>query len=133
MAPKPPTSVSLTWEGELRFSSGPDEPAIVLDSAGVAGPSPMQAMGYGILGCMAMDIVHILQKGRHPLESLRCSFVGDRAEDVPHRFVRVRLTFTVGGNVPREASERAVELSRDKYCSAWNSVNPDIPLEFTIE
>lgn len=132
MAPKPPTSVSLTWEGDLRFSSGPDEPALVLDSAGAAGPSPMQVMGYAILGCMAMDVVHILQKGRHPLESLRCAFVGERAQEDPRRFVRVRLTFQVGGNVPREATERAVQLSRDKYCSAWNTVNPDIPFEYAI-
>lgn len=123
---KPPTRVSLTWEGDLRFRSGPAEPAIVLDSAAAAGPSPMQALGYALLACMGMDIVHILQKGRHPLEGLRASMIGTRAHDEPRRFTRVEMTFTVSGGVPRGAVERAIELSRDKYCSVFNSMARDI-------
>lgn len=129
---KPPTRVSLTWEGDLRFSSGPDEPALVLDSEGKAGPSPMQSMGYAILACMAMDVVHVLQKGRHPLEGLRCSLIGTRADDHPRRFIAIELTFTITGAVPADAAERAIQLSRDKYCSAWNSMNPDIELTTRI-
>lgn len=129
---KPPTRVSLLWEGDLRFSSGPDEPALVLDSEAAAGPSPMQALGYAVMACMAMDIVHVLQKGRHPLEGLRSALVGTRAEDHPRRFVSVEMIFTITGNVPREATERAVQLSREKYCSVFNSMAPDIDWTITI-
>ena len=131
-AVKPPTRVTLLWEGDLRFSSGDDEPALVLDSEGKAGPSPMQALGYAVMACMAMDIVHVLQKGRHPLEGLKCGLVGTRAEDHPRRFTRVEMTFTITGNVPREAAERAVQLSRDTYCSVFNSMAPDIDWAITI-
>lgn len=129
---KPPTRVSINWEGDLRFASGPDEPALVLDSDGAAGPSPMQALGYALMACMGMDIVHILQKGRHPLEGLKASMVGARADDHPRRFTRVEMTFTVTGNVPREAAERAVQLSKDTYCSVLNSLAPDIEYTITI-
>ena len=129
---KPPTRVSLTWEGDLRFSSGDDEPALVLDSNGKAGPSPMQAMGYAVMACMAMDVVHVLQKGRHPLEGLRCAMVGTRAAGNPRRFTRIEMTFTVTGQVPREATERAVQLSRETYCSAFNSMASDIEWVFTV-
>lgn len=127
---KPPTRVSMIWEGDLRFSSGPDEPALVMDSDAKAGPSPMQGLGYAVMACMGMDIVHVLQKGRHPLEGLRTSLVGTRSETHPRRFTRVEMTFTITGNVPREAAERAVQLSRDTYCSVFNSMSPDI--EWTI-
>ena len=129
---KPPTRVSLIWEGDLRFSSGDDEPALVLDSDGKAGPSPMQAMGYAVMACMGMDIVHILKKGRHPLEGLRCSMVGTRAENHPRRFMRIEMTFTVTGDVPRDATERAVQLSRETYCSAFNSMAHDIEWDFRV-
>ena len=129
---KPPTRVSLTWEGDLRFSSADSEPAIVLDSDGKAGPSPMQAMGYAVMACMAMDIVHILQKGRHPLEGLQASMTGHRAQEHPRRFTRIEIAFTITGNVPREAADRAVQLSRDTYCSAFNSMASDIEWVFTI-
>ena len=127
---KPPTRVSMIWEGDLRFSSGPDEPALVMDSDAKAGPSPMQGLGYAVMACMGMDIVHVLQKGRHPLEGLRSSLIGTRSETHPRRFTRVEMTFTITGNVPREAAERAVQLSRDTYCSVFNSMAPDI--EWTI-
>jgi putative redox protein len=130
---KPPVRVSLTWEGDLRFSSGDLEPALVLDSDGKAGPSPMQALGYAVMACMAMDIVHVLQKGRHPLEGLRGSLSGERADDHPRRFTRIEMAFTMTGNVPREAAERAVQLSKDTYCSVLNSMGPDIEWTITIQ
>jgi putative redox protein len=129
---KPPTRVSLTWEGDLRFSSGPDEPALVLDSDGKAGPSPMQALGYAVMSCMGMDIVHVLQKGRHPIEGLRASMIGTRADGHPRRFTRIEMTFTITGNVPREAAARAVQLSKDTYCSVLNSMAADIEWTITI-
>ena len=129
---KPPTRVTLTWEGDLRFSSGADEPALVLDSDGKAGPSPMQALGYAVMACMSMDIVHVLQKGRHPIEGLTGALTGERAADHPRRFTRVEMAFTITGNVPREAAERAVQLSKDTYCSVLNSMAKDIDWVITI-
>ena len=129
---KPPTRVSLTWAGDLKFATGPGEPTLVLDSDGQAGPSPMQALAYGVLSCMGIDIVHILQKGRHPLEGLHCGLVGTRAQESPRRFTRIEMTFTVTGAVPREAAERAVQLSRETYCSAFNSMAPDIEWVVTV-
>ena len=132
MSEKPPTRVSLTWEGDLRFSSGAEEPALVLDSEAKAGPSPMQALGYAVMACMAMDIVHVVRKGRHPLEGMTASFIGVRADTDPRRFTRVDMTFTITGAVPREVTERAVQLSRDKYCSVFNSMAGDIDWNITI-
>ena len=130
---KPPTRVTLTWEGDLRFSSGADEPALVLDSDAKAGPSPMQALGYAVMACMGMDIVHVLQKGRHPLEGLTATLSGTRADDHPRRFTRVEMTFTLTGNVPREAADRALQLSRDTYCSVLNSLAADIDWVIRIQ
>jgi uncharacterized OsmC-like protein len=44
------------------------------------------------------------------------------------------IEFHIGGNVPDDAVQRAIDLSREKYCSAWNSMRDDIPLTtaFTI-
>jgi hypothetical protein len=42
--------------------------------------------------------------------------------------VHVALSFIIEGNVPREAAERALQLSRDKYCSVWHSMRQDIDL-----
>src|SRR5947209_4820869 len=101
-----------------------------LDSAGIAGPSPVDALAAALAGCMSTDVTHILTRGRHPLRTLRSHLVAERAEEDPHRFVRVTLRFTVEGNIPSDAVERAIALSRDTYCSVWHSMRQDI--DFTV-
>ena len=131
---KPPTTIEMVWERDLVFTATSGDVGMTLDSATVAGPSPMQALAFGLAGCMAMDLVHILKKGRHPLTALRASLIGARAPQEPRRFTGIELHYTITGAVPREAVERAVELSREKYCSVWHSMRQDIPfsVDFTV-
>ena len=130
---KPPTVVELLWEHDLVLSGTSGSTTMTLDSASVEGPSPMQALGFALAACMAMDVVHVLRKGRHDLKALKVGLVGERAEDEPRRFTSVAMQFTVTGAVPPEPIERAIDLSRDKYCSVWNSLRQDIDLKVTFE
>ena len=130
---KPPVTVELTWEGELRFRGRAGTAPVVVDSAGAAGPSPVQMLACALAGCMAVDVVHILTKGRVPVRSLRADLVAERAPKDPHRLVKVDLRFTLGGDVPRDRAERAVALSHEKYCSVWHSLRPDIAFTTSIQ
>lgn len=86
----------------------------------------MEAVAEGLAGCMAVDVVMILTKGRHPLKGLRVSFEGERAPKPPRHYTRIHLGFHVTGDVPPAAVERAIALSRDTYCSVWHSLRQDI-------
>ena len=86
-----------------------------------------------LAGCMAIDVVMILQKGRHALRGLRVSFAGERAASPPKRYVSATLAFHVTGDVPAAAVERAIELSRETYCSVWHSLRQDVPFTTTYE
>ena len=129
---KPPTVVELLWEHDLVLSGTSGQARMTLDSAGIAGPSPMQALGFALAACMAMDVVHVLRKGRHDLRGLTVGLVAGRAQEEPRRFTSAALQFTVTGNVPPEPIQRAIDLSRDKYCSVWNSLREDIELTVTF-
>jgi putative redox protein len=130
---KPPTVIDLTWLGNLKFAGTSDHASITLDSAGLAGPSPVQALGFALAGCMTTDVAHILTKGRHPFRALRSHLVADRSPEDPHRFVRMTLHVTVEGDVPTDAVERAIALSREKYCSVWHSMRQDIEFVTSYE
>jgi putative redox protein len=130
-AQKPPTLVELIWEHDLVFAGKSGDVSMRLDSASQAGPSPMQALAFGLAGCMAMDVAHILRKGRHDLRGLKVDLTGQRAHEDPRRFTRIGLHFTITGQVPAEHVERAIQLSRDKYCSVWHSLRQDIELQTT--
>jgi putative redox protein len=130
--PKPPTVLELVWEHDLVFGGRSGDIAMTLDSASVSGPSPMQALGFAVAGCMAMDLVHILKKGRHDLRGLRVDLKGERTQTEPRRFTRIELRYTITGNVPAESIERAIQLSREKYCSVWHSMRQDIALDVSF-
>jgi uncharacterized OsmC-like protein len=72
-------------------------------------------------------------KGRHDLKSLEARLVAQRREEPPRRFVSFTLHFALIGNVPAHAVERAIQLSRDKYCSVWHSLRQDIDLLTSFE
>ena len=130
---KPPTVVELTWERDLVFSGKAGGVALMVDGDSLAGPSPMQAVAFGLAGCMAMDVVVILKKGRHDLRGIRADLTGTRAPEEPRRFTAITLHYTITGDVPDEAIQRAVDLSRNKYCSVWHSLRQDIPLDITFD
>lgn len=129
---RPPTEVELIWERDLVFSGKSGGVTMTVDSASVAGPSPMQALAFGLAGCMAMDVVHILKKGRYTLRGLRADLTAARAADEPRRFTAFTLHYTVKGDIPPEPIRRAIDLSREKYCSVWHSLRQDIPFEITF-
>jgi putative redox protein len=128
------STLSLEWLGDLKFRSGGDGPPIELHSSTPGVLSPMHALGYGVLACMAMDVAHVLGKGRHDLKALTATFDGDRAPQAPRRYTAVRLHFDVTGDIADEVVSRAIELSRTTYCSALNSLRTDIDVHtsFTI-
>jgi putative redox protein len=132
-AGRPPLTAELVWADRLRFGATSGPSALVIDGDGAAGPSPMQLAAFGLAGCMAADVVAILKKGRHPFTAVRVSLSADRAPDPPRRFVRIALRFHVHGTLPVEAVARAIELSRETYCSVWHSFRRDIELTTDFE
>jgi putative redox protein len=128
--------VEVHWEGELRFEAmGRGGVPVVTDGDGAAGPSPMELLLIGLAGCMGVDVVDILKKMRVPIEGLVVRAEGDRRAEPPRRFQSVRLTYQVQG-VPdgdRDKLQRAVDLSRDTYCSVLHTLQPDLDLAIRIE
>ena len=127
------TSAELTWNGDLRFTASAGVSQLAIDSSSETGPSPMQTLAISLLGCMAIDVVDIIKKGRHDLRGLRVTFSGIRAPEPPKRFEAIALHYTIEGNLPPAAVERAIALSREKYCSVWHSMRQDIALTVTHE
>lgn len=132
-APRPPLFLSLAWDDELRFTADSDHVQMVFDGNAQAGPSPMQALAGSLAGCMAIDVLSVLQKGRHPVKSLRIALKATRADGTPARFTAVDLQFKIGGAIPIEAVDRAIELSRECYCSVWHTLRQDLALSTSFE
>jgi len=129
---KAPTTLELTWDRDLIFHGQSADARITLDSAGKAGPSPVQALAFALAGCMGMDVVHILKKARLDLKGVRVALTAERAPEDPHRITAVTIDFAVAGDVPHAQVQRAIDLSHEKYCSVWHSMRQDIPFKSTF-
>ncbi len=130
-------TIRLSWTGSgLVFDGGPaDGPQMVVDGDSATGPSPMELVLMAVAACMAIDVRVILDKGRVPFDSLDVTAEGERRESPPRHYSGLRLVFSVTGVPPasRPKVERAIELSREKYCSVLFSLRRDIPVEIVIE
>jgi len=117
----------------MKFVSSSGSPAIELDSSAPGVTSPPQALAYALMGCMGMDVVHTVQKARCSISGMKIRFDGVRAETHPRRFTSMRVHFELTGNPADHVVRRAIDLSRDKYCSVWNTIRTDVKLETTFE
>ncbi|HEX6132951.1 MAG TPA: OsmC family protein [Longimicrobiales bacterium] len=130
-------TVALEWTGEaLRLRGGRvGGPEIVLDSDGAAGPSPPVALALALAGCMAVDVLDMTQKMRVPLTGLRVVVEGDRRPEPPRRFTALRQKFIASGVAAEDEPKvrRAIDLSREKYCSVLHSLREDIAMSFELE
>lgn len=98
--------------------------ALIMDGAPDAGgrniaPRPMELLLAGTGGCTAFDVVLILKRGRHQVTGCDVSLKAERAEADPKVFTSVHFHYRIRGKqLKPEAVARAIDLSKDKYCSA---------------
>lgn len=83
------------------------------------GARPMEMVLMGAGGCSAIDVVHILRKARQDLVDCVVEVEGERAAEDPKVFTRIHMHYVVTGRGLNPAQvERAIRLSKEKYCSA---------------
>ena len=98
------------------------------------GVRPMEMLLLGLGGCTAFDVIDILQKGREPVTDLVLEIAGERAEQIPKVYTRIRVRYVVTGKgLNRDKVERAVALSAEKYCSATIMLGATAEITHEIE
>jgi putative redox protein len=98
------------------------------------GPRPMELLLIGTGGCSAIDVVMILQKARQDVVDCVVDIEAERAETDPKVFTRMVLRYrVVGRGLNRKQVERAIALSKEKYCSASIMLAKTASIETEIE
>jgi putative redox protein len=113
--------------------------AIVVDASPEVGGKnlgarPMELVLMGLGACSAIDVVHMLRKGRHAVTDCFVELDAERAGDDPKVFTRIKLHYVVTGRALASAQvERAIKLSKDKYCSATAMLAKTAQIDFDFE
>lgn len=98
--------------------------AVVVDAAPDVGgrnlgARPMELVLMGTGACTAIDVVHILRKARQDVTDCVIELDAERAAEDPKVFTRIHFRYVVSGkSLAAQQVERAIRLSKEKYCSA---------------
>jgi len=132
--------INVDWQGDLEFknqlASGHDLTVDAAEKSGGhnKGPRPMELLLAGLAGCTGIDIVLILRKMKTELEAFEMDVEAERAEEAPKRFTKIHIKYKLKGkNLDDRKVERAINLSKEKYCSASSSLNAEITSSYEIE
>ncbi len=94
---------------------------------------PMELIAIGLAGCTAMDVISILMKKKQVVKAFEVKVHADRAGEHPKVFTHLVIEYIVQGeDISREAVERAVQLSAEKYCPAQAMFKKISPMELKI-
>jgi len=133
---KPPSRVVVTWQGEKMFDGrkAAGGPTIRVDNNGKTGPGPVDTLLIALAACTTEDVPGILDKRRTPARALHVEITGKRRNTPPARLTHIHLHYVIEGEgIERIHAERAIELAVTKYCSVRDSLDPNLPIEWTLE
>ena len=130
--------VRLTLDKGLQFTVNDDHGhTMVIDTKKDVGGfdqgvRPMDLLLVSLAGCMGMDIVSILKKKGGKIDTFEITVNGERAPAHPKQYEKITMTFRCTGDYRREDLLRAHELSRDKYCGAYATLQHPPEIESII-
>jgi putative redox protein len=99
-----------------------------------AAARPKELILFGFAGCTGMDVASILTKRRRTLDRFEIQVEADVADTHPKVFTHIHLTFLFKGKdlTPKEV-ERAIELSRTKYCGVWAMLKQAVDITYAYK
>jgi putative redox protein len=123
------------WTDKERFLGEAGSGHAIVTDAGETktANSPLELVLIALCGCTASDVVGILRKKREPFTHLEVRAEAQRAEDFPKVFTSIKLVYRVRGGVSHAGMERAVQLSKEKYCSVSAMLEKTTQIHFAIE
>ncbi len=130
--------LTINWKEKMGFSGiTPSGHEIKMDASEEvggenSGARPTELLLHAVAGCTGIDIMSILTKMRLEPSSFHMDIKGERAEEHPKRFTNIHIHYALEGELPEEKVFRAIQLSKDKYCSVSHSLNATITASYSI-
>ncbi len=131
-------TINLKWMNGMSFEAEIEGYRITIDSdpqfgGKGKGPKPKPLMMVSLAGCTGMDLVSLLNKMRVEFDSLNLVVEGEVTEEHPKHFQKMKVIYEIRGKeIDRGKVEKAVALSKDKYCGVSYSYKQTMELEYEI-
>lgn len=94
---------------------------------------PMELLLASISSCSAIDILSILKKQRQSFSDFEIITNGKRADATPAIFEKIDLQINIIGDVDPLKLEKAIELTKEKYCSVYHILSKTAEINYTFK
>ncbi|MEN9964849.1 MAG: hypothetical protein RL582_1944 [Bacteroidota bacterium] len=131
-------TVNTVHKVGLSFESNIDQYQFGMDTTSDAsvggGPSPKKLMLAALAGCTGIDIVSILEKMKVSFSDFQVNIEAELTDDHPQIYHSVKIIYSIKVSEPDQSKmERAVSLSKEKYCGVSAMFSHFAKLDFKIE
>jgi putative redox protein len=94
-----------------------------------AGIRPKELLLLAPGGCTASDVISILQKKRVAIDGFEIHLTAEQREEHPQVFTKIHLEYVIrGDDIQPQDVERAIELSKRRYCSVNAMLRPAVAI-----
>ncbi|MEE9374104.1 MAG: OsmC family protein [Saprospiraceae bacterium] len=92
---------------------------------------PMEMLLVSVAGCSAIDVINIMNKQRQTISDFQMEISGEKFEggtSSPYKSIDVH--FIIKGDIKEQKLNKAMGLTKDKYCSVLHTLRKDCNVNF---
>jgi putative redox protein len=122
------SKVLFDIESESGHTAQVDEAPVFGDDAAMR---PTEMLLGTLAACTGINVVLLLKKYKQPLRSLEVEVDGDREEEWPKAFTKIRITFHTAwdGKIDRDMVDKAIDLACNRYCPIHATLSRGVLIE----
>jgi putative redox protein len=131
--------VTTNWKGGMTFESdNPSGKTVIMDTKvdGIDeqfGLNPKATMLSSLAACTGIDVIMVLDKMKVELEDFRMDVSGELTDEHPKYYHKVSVDYHFyGKDLNPKKIEKAVNLSKDKYCGVMEMFRHFAKIETAI-
>lgn len=116
------TKIDCTWKQDMTFEADVNGFKIMMDADPAVGgtnngPRPKPLTLVSLAGCTGMDVISFLRKMRVEPDFFNVSVEGELTDEHPKYYHKIHVIYELKGkDIDQEKVEKAVNLSRERYC-----------------
>ncbi|OFX81837.1 MAG: osmotically inducible protein C [Bacteroidetes bacterium GWE2_29_8] len=132
-------NVKADWKGLMQFNANVNGHELIMDANEASGGQdkgvrPKELMLTALAGCTGMDVISILKKMRVDLDRFNVNVEGELTEEHPKHYTKIHITYQFSGkDLDKDKLQKAIELSKDRYCGVAHVYKKVMELTYSIE
>lgn len=130
------SQINVTWVQDRTFigTDSTNHSAVISSTKDGIGMKPSELLLVSLGSCTGYDVVDILMKKRAKVTGLHITVDGEQAGQPPYVFTKIHIHYAVTGfSIKSNDVEKAIKLSKEKYCSVSLTLEPSVEITYDFE